>query len=158
MIPDEVSEFIGRSEPPHVRVVERGDIRRYADAVGNDNPIYHDAEHANRTRYGGIIAPPGFFGWPMKPAAASTGLPPIVADLQAVLARAGYPRILDGGVSYEFFLPVRAGDVLVVSPRIKEVTTKEGKSGQMMICSMETTYLNQNGDMVARAYQNFIAR
>jgi hypothetical protein len=37
MIPDEVKECIGKAEPPHVRVVEKGAIRRSADAVGNDN-------------------------------------------------------------------------------------------------------------------------
>ena len=158
MIPNEMKEYIDKAEPPHVRTVEKGAIRRYADAVGNDNPLYFNEEYAGKSRYGGIIAPPGFFGWPTKPPAASTGLPQIVADLQAALARAGYPRILDGGISYDFFLPVRPGDVLVVSPVVKAVTVKEGKSGTMMICDLETTYVNQNGDLVTRAYQTFIAR
>ena len=158
MIPDEVKEYIGKAEPPHVRVVEKGSIRRYADAVGNDNPLYGDEEYASKSRYGYIIAPPGFFGWPTKPAASSTGLPQLVADLQSALSSAGYPRILDGGISYDFYLPVHTGDILIVSPKVKDVTVKEGKSGTMMICNLETTYLNQNGDIVAKAYQTFIAR
>jgi acyl dehydratase len=158
MIPDEVKEYIGKAEPPHVRVVEKGAIRRYADAVGNDNPLYGDEEYASTSRNGDIIAPPGFFGWPTKPAASSTGLPQLVADLQSALSSAGYPRILDGGISYDFYLPVRTGDILIVSPKVKDVTVKEGKSGTMMICNLETTYLNQNGDIVAKAYQTFIAR
>jgi acyl dehydratase len=158
MIPDEVKEYIGKADPPHVRVVEKGAILRYADAVGNDNPLYGDEEYASTSRYGDIIAPPGFFGWPTKPAASSTGLPQLVADLQSALSSAGYPRILDGGISYDFYLPVRTGDILIVSPKVKDVTVKEGKSGTMMICNLETTYLNQNGDIVAKAYQTFIAR
>jgi acyl dehydratase len=158
MIPEEAGQFIGKAEPPHVRLVEKGAIRRYAEAVGNGNPLYRDQEHARATPYGGIIAPPGFFGWPTKPAASSTGLPQLVSDLQAALAKVGFPRILDGGISYEFFLPVRVGDILVVSPVIKDVAAKEGKSGKMMVCSLETTYLNQNGDVVAVARQTFIAR
>ena len=158
MIPEEVQRFIGTAEPPHVRQLEKGAIRRYAEAVGNGNPLYCDEEYARTTRHGGIIAPPGFFGWPTRPAASSTGLPQLVADLQAALGEVGFPRILDGGISYEFYAPVRAGDVLVVSPMVKDVTPKEGKSGKMMVCSLETTYLNQNGDVVARASQTFIAR
>ncbi|HEY50155.1 MAG TPA: MaoC family dehydratase [Dehalococcoidia bacterium] len=158
MIPEEVKQYIGKAEPPHVRDVEKGAIRRYAEAVGNDNPLYYDEEYASRSRYSGIIAPPGFWGWSMKPAASSTGLPQLVADLQAALADAGFPRILDGGISYEFYMPLRSGDKLVVSPRVKNITQKEGKSGAMMICDLETTYINQNGHLVARASQTFIAR
>ena len=158
MIPEEAQQYIGKAEPPHIRDVEKGAIRRYAEAVGNNNPLYNDDECARMTRYGGIIAPPGFWGWSMKPAAASTGLPQLVADLQAALAKAGYPRILDGGISYEFHIPVRPGDKLTVSPRVKNITEKEGKSGAMMVCDLETTYINQNGQLVATASQTFIAR
>ena len=40
---------------------------------------------------------------------------------------AGYFRILDAGKSYEFFLPVRSGDILVGSPKIEDIAEKEGK-------------------------------
>jgi len=158
VIPDELRQFIGKAEPPQVRDVERGSIRRYAEAVGNDNPLYYDEEYTRKSRYGTIIAPPGFWGWPVKSVAAATGLPDIIADLQRALSKAGYPRILDGGISYEFFVPIEAGDKLVASPRIKDIAAKQGKSGTMMMCYFETSYLNQNGDLVARASQTFIAR
>ncbi|MBE0480261.1 MAG: MaoC family dehydratase N-terminal domain-containing protein [Dehalococcoidia bacterium] len=158
MIPEEARQFIGKTAVPIVREVERGAIRRYADAVGNNNPLYCDEEYAAGSRYGDIIAPPGFFGWPIKPAKSTTGLPEIVGDLQEALARGGFPRILDGGISYEFFLTVRADDMLIASVKVSNITEKEGKSGAMMVCRLETTFLNQNGDEVARAYQTFIAR
>ncbi len=158
MIPEGVEQYTGKAEPPHIRDVEKGAIRRYAEAIGNNNPLYLDEEYARTTRYGGIIAPPGFWGWSMKPAASSTGLPQLVADLQAALTEAGFPRILDGGISYEFHIPVRPGDRLTVSPCVKSISQKEGKSGAMMICDLETTYINQNGHLVAKAYQTFIAR
>lgn len=158
MIPEEAKQFIGRTEPPIIRHVEKGAIRRYAEAVGNDNPLYFDQEYAKKSSYGGIIAPPGFFGWPTKTPCSCTGLADIVGELQAALARGGFPRILDGGISYEFFFPVRAGDILVASHRVTNLTEKEGKSGNMIICNFETTYVNQNGDVVAKALQTFIAR
>ena len=158
MIPDEVGAFIGKVVPPVLREVEAGAIRRYADAIGNDNPLHSDREYAECSVHGSIIAPPGFFGWSVKAVAASTGLPQIVADLQGALARAGYSRILDGGMAYDFHLPVRAGDTLVATYRVKDIVEKQAKSGTMMICDFETTYLNLNGDVVARSYQTFIAR
>jgi acyl dehydratase len=158
MIPEEAKQFIGRTDPPIIRHVEKGAIRRYAEAVGNDNPLHYDEEYARKTKYGSIIAPPGFWGWPTKTPSSSTGLAEIVGELQAALARGGFPRILDGGISYDFFLPVRAGDIIVASPKVTGLSEKEGKSGAMIICNFETTYVNQNGDLVAKSYQTFIAR
>ncbi len=154
MVPDELKQHIGKIDPPHVREVERGAIRRYADAVGDDNPLYFDEEYASESRYGTIIAPPGFFGWSMQSVPSSEG----IIGLMTAMINAGYYRILDGGMSYEFFLPVREGDIMIASPKVKDVTAKEGKSGTMMICDFETTYLNQNGDLVAKAYQTLIGR
>ncbi len=158
MIPEEAKQFIGRTDPPIIRHVEKGAIRRYAEAVGNDNPLHYDEEYARKTKYGSIIAPPGFWGWPTRTPSSSTGLAEIVGELQAALARGGFPRILDGGISYDFFLPVRAGDILVASPKVTGLSEKEGKSGSMIICNFETNYVNQNGDLVAKSYQTFIAR
>jgi acyl dehydratase len=154
MVPDELKEYIGKIDPPHVREVEQGAIRRYADAVGNGNPLYYDIEYAGESAQGTIIAPPGFFGWAMASVPSSEG----IIGLMTALINAGYYRILDGGMSYEFFLPVRAGDILIASPRVKDVQAKEGKSGTMIVCDFETTYLNQNGDLVAKASQTLIGR
>jgi acyl dehydratase len=154
MVPDELKQYIGKIDPPHVREVEAGSIRRYADAVGNNNPLYSDIEHASRSRYGGIIAPPGFFGW----ASAAVPQSQAIMAMMTALINAGYYRILDGGMSYEFYLPVRAGDTLIASPKVKDINAKEGKSGVMMVCEFETTYLNQNGDLVAKGSQTLIGR
>ncbi len=153
MIPDSLKQFIGKVDPPHVREVEKGAIRRYADAVGNDNPLYYDEEYARKSRYGSIIAPPGFFGWAKKTIPSSEGL----IGVMGAMIEAGYAGILDGGMAYDFFLPVRAGDTLVASPKVLDVTAKEGKT-KMMIVRFETTYYNQNGDLVAKSYHTLIGR
>ena len=154
MVPDELKGYIGKIDPPHVREVERGAIRRYADAVGNDNPLYYDEEYAGESRYGSIISPPGFFGWSAQSVPQSEG----IVGLMMAMINAGYAGILDGGMAYDFYLPVRAGDILIASPKVADVTEREGKTGPMMICNFETTYLNQNGDLVAKAYQTLIGR
>ena len=158
MIPEAAKQYIGRMDPPVVREVEKGAIRRYAAAFDNQNPLYYDEEHARDSRYGCIVAPPGFFGWPAKSVASAVGLPDVVVDLQAALADAGFPRILDGGISYDFFLPVRAGDTLVASTRIEDISEKEGKTGTMLMCRFQTSYLSQNGDLVVTSRQTFFMR
>lgn len=153
MVPDELKKYLGKVDPPHLREVEKGAIRRYADAVGNDNPLYYDEEYARKSRYGGIIAPPGFFGWAKQAAPSSEGL----MGVMGAMIEAGYAGILDGGMSYEYFLPVRVGDTLVASPKVADIALKEGKT-KMMILRFETSYFNQNGDLVAKSYQTLIGR
>jgi len=152
---DELRPMIGSMTQPVVNEVERGAIRRYAEAVGDPNPLYTDAEYARRSRYGGIIAPPGFFGWAMK---VTAGAVEVMAPVFAALINAGLLRILDGGREYAFFLPVRAGDRLSWYAKFAEVQEREGRSGLMVLVTMELTYLNQHGNLVARSRQTFIAR
>jgi len=153
-ITDELKGMIGMMTEPVIMEVERGAIRRYADAIDDPNPLYRDVEHARNSWYDGIIAPPGFFGWPIKAGgtmwALNTFGPP--------LARAGFPRILDGGIEYEFFVPVRAGDILTSYIKIADVALRAGRTGSMLIITNETTYINQNGDIVAKARSNLIGR
>jgi acyl dehydratase len=153
MVPDSLKQYIGKVDPPHLREVEKGAIRRYADAVGDDNPLYNDEEYARKSRYGCIIAPPGFFGWAKKTISSSEGL----VGLIGAMIEAGYAGILDGGMAYDFYLPVRVGDTLVVSPKVADITLKEGKT-KMMILRFEASYTNQNGDLVAKSYQTLIGR
>ncbi len=156
MIPEELKQYIGKQYAPHVREVEKGAIRRYAEAIDDDNPIYCDEEYATKSSYGTIIAPPGFFGWAKKRADVA---PKAIIEVWEATMKAGYGRLLDGGISYEFNLPVREGDTLVASMKVKDIYEREGKSGTKMIFPVfETTYINQNGDIVAKACHTMISR
>ena len=158
MLPEEVTKLIGKVGDIRVMEVEGGAIRRYADAVDDRNPVYWDEEYAKNSRYGSIIAPPGFFGWPTT----WTGGMPIRArladEVSTVLAQAGYVLGLDGGIEYEFFCPVRAGDVLTALPRVMDVYEREGKAGKLVFFVIETTYTNLSGDLVAKEHQTLIRR
>jgi acyl dehydratase len=41
-------------------VVEKGAVRKFAEAIGDPNPLYVDEAAAKKSRYGGLIAPPTF--------------------------------------------------------------------------------------------------
>ncbi len=64
---NELAELIGSQSDPVILEVERGAIRKYAQAVGDPNPLYSDVEYAKKSKYGELICPLGFFGWPVKP-------------------------------------------------------------------------------------------
>ena len=57
MLPEEITAFIGKSEETVIMEVEKGAIKKFADAVDDPNPLYWDEEYARGSRYGSIIAP-----------------------------------------------------------------------------------------------------
>ncbi|MFC1940078.1 MaoC family dehydratase N-terminal domain-containing protein [Chloroflexota bacterium] len=160
MLPEEVTGLIGKRGSIRILEIEKGAIRKFADAVDDWNPLYWDEEYARQSKYGAIIAPPGFFGWPTKWSKGTTFLHQanITAEARDALSKVGYSRSLDGGMEYEFFTPVRAGDTLVASSMIKDIVAREGKTGKLAFIFTETTYTNQNGDLVAKAIGTSIHR
>ena len=66
MLPEEITSFIGKDGGTRTFEVEKGAIRKFADAVDDQNLLYWDDEYARNSKYGNITAPPGFFGWPAK--------------------------------------------------------------------------------------------
>ena len=142
----ELAELIGTQYPPVILEVERGAIRRYAQAVSNPNPLYSDVEYANKSKYGEVICPPGFFGWPVKPGS------PLGLMFNQIRKITGLTTGLDNGGEIEFILPIRAGDILTSVTKIADIYEEIGRSGnRLLLLIFEITYINQNGDTVAKS-------
>jgi acyl dehydratase len=154
-IPEKVAELIGKPlGEPQVFEVERGAIRRFANAVDDPNPLYHDVEYAKNSKYGEMIAPLGFHGWPMK-----GGLMEMMGSIIGPIMNAGYPVILDAGLEFESFVPIRAGDILSSYAKITDIAEKTTKSGKgMLILTTEMNFLNQNGDRALVERSSIICR
>jgi acyl dehydratase len=152
MISDEIQSMIGMWAEPVVLEVERGAIARYADAIDDPNPLFRNEEYAKNSKYGGIIAPPGFFGWPVGGGDIEAGMSRVVG----AVAESGMLRILDGGIELNFFVPVRAGDTLVTYGKLADVREKQTSQGKMLFLIIEQKYLNQDGALVAVARQTLI--
>ena len=52
--------FIGERSEAGWNVVEQGAVEKFAEAIGDPNPLYVDEEAAEASRYGGLITPPTF--------------------------------------------------------------------------------------------------
>jgi hypothetical protein len=89
-MPDDFSQVIGKSAGVRLFEVEKGAIRRFADAVGDPNPLFRDDEYARNTPYGTIIAPPGFFGWPLQQQMGSPLVVEFPMEAMAPLSQSGY--------------------------------------------------------------------
>ena len=160
MLPEEIKKLIGTRGKVQFYEVEKGAIRRFADAVDDANPLYHDEEYARNSKYGSIIAPPGFFGWPLKQASGSPLAIDIPLELESAFKKAGYPLslVLDGGMEYEFFLPVHAGDVLSAATTVRSLRERSSETGTIIVAFLDTTYHNQHGVLVAKQQAMFIRR
>ena len=137
VITQEMRNSVGVDSEPMTHTVELGAVRKFAQAIGDPNPLYYDEERSRRTRYGGIIAPPTFLRsfspWP-----------------SSVAFRSPYPDLLDGGSEWEFFgPPVRPGDRITVTTRIVDLRERTGQLGDMLFVTSETRHANQSGAVVA---------
>ena len=157
---EQIVQLIGKITDVQVFEVEKGAIKKFADAVDDPNPLYWDEEYARNSRYDSLIAPPGFFGWPVKWKRGRTNTirTESAENVGKALTEAGYSRSLDGGVEYEFFAPIRAGDTLVASSVTKDIIEREGRTGKLVLVITETTYINQKGELVAKAVSTGIRR
>lgn len=66
LIADKLEKMIGVSSEPLIFKIEEGVIQRCARAIGDPNPLFNDADYANKSKYGRMICSPGFTGWPVK--------------------------------------------------------------------------------------------
>jgi acyl dehydratase len=157
---EEISRIIGTNVGVRIFEVEKGAIRRFADAIGDGNPLFRDEEYARKSPFGSIIAPPGFFGWPVRHPMGAPLVVDFPAEVMEPLSKAGYTgaTALDGGMEYDFLLPVYAGDTLASSTVVKDVRERSGKGSKLVFIILETSYLNQNGALVAKARATTILR
>ena len=67
-------------------------------------------------------------------------------------------RMMFGGEEWDFLEPVCVGDEITGTTRLLDLDQKEGKKGPFVRLVRETTFTNQDGQVVARSRQIGIAR
>ena len=125
---------------PMVFEVEKGAIRRYAEVLGDANPLWTDEAAARKSRYGGLVAMPIFLAY-MNPFHWGLAKP-----FQGLAVR------VSAGDAFEFYLPLRPGDRITVTDRFVDVYEKQGSKGPMTFTIDERTYTNQRGELVGKSH------
>ena len=133
-VTDEARKQIGKVSEPRTYEVERGAIRRFAEAIEDPNPLFNSERDARQTRFGSMIAPPTFCRSMGAP------IPDIKLDMPTF-------RGLDGGSDWEYFVPIRAGDRITVQSKLVDLREAAGRLGPMVFTVVETTYTNQFGEV-----------
>lgn len=150
--------------------VERGAVRRYAQAIQDEDPIFSEP-CATNARFGGPVAPPLYpthmfrraFGAPdplqlraRDPdfdglgASSAQGLP----ELEPIRHLA----LLNGGSEIEFFRYARHGESVKLRSRYADIVEKETSKGPMLFVTIETEYRNCEGELLMSARRTLIRR
>ena len=156
MVPEDVLAMIGVEKIRHYVVTKR-DIKRFAQAIGETNPIYFDENHAKSTNFGTILAPPLFcqiFTFEdVPPDRLPNDGSPIEIDVP-IPAK----RTVGGASSYEIFQRIKVEDQITAKSMLKDVFTKQGKSGKLYFVVVETEFSNQEKKLVAKETATYIKR
>lgn len=150
LITDEIRSWVGRETPPWTIEVSRLDVKRFAVATDDLNPLYLDEEKAKQSRYDGLVAPPLFYMAPLTEPKPESELRPdgLPYEGKFPIPPTPLPRLMDGGTDIEFFQPIRVGDVLTGRSKIMDIYQKDGRSGALIFVVRETTFTNQQGEVV----------
>src|SRR5215212_11455422 len=127
-------EFIGLSSEPVRNLVERGAVRRFAEAIAGPSPLYVDEEAATSSRYGSLLAPPTF---------------PRTFDYGRIEGLELPPAGLIHGefrISYE--RPLLVGDEVLCRMRLKDSYDKRGRRGLLGFLMFERTGDSPGGERI----------
>lgn len=139
---------IGHEFPAFTVDIEKGRLAFFAKAIGETNPIYTDEDAAQAAGYPAIPAPPTFlFSVDLE----CPDFLPIIGLLDLDLA-----RVLHGSQEFEYFGLIYAGDSITRQSRIIDIYHKKG--GALELVLQESTYTNQDGELVGKARQTLIYR
>ena len=125
-------------------------VKEFAVAVGENNPLFYDADAAREQGFPGPVAPPTFsvtqiFQVPREERENRLG-----ADLE-------YSRVLHGEQEFTYKRLPLAGEVLKGTMRIAKDFEKQGKrGGTMRFVTYETKFTDADGDEVVTANYTLI--
>ncbi|URM90101.1 MaoC family dehydratase N-terminal domain-containing protein [Streptomyces sp. MRC013] len=139
--------FVGRSYPPtEPYEVGREKIREFAEAIGDENPVFTDAEAAKALGHPDVIAPPTFvFAITFKAAGRVISDPRLGLD---------YSRVVHGDQRFAYSRPVRAGDRLTVTSTIETIKSLAGND----VLDIRGEVHDEAGEHVVTAWTKLVAR
>ncbi len=134
VITDELKNLLNVEFGPEVYEVEKGMLKKFADAVGDPNPLWRK------------VAPPTF--------ATALRLDELTQKMWTV--KCPLTRFLNAGNELEYYQPIKVDDVISVTGKLADIREREGKMGKMLFMTLELTYKNQKGETVIKGRNTII--
>jgi acyl dehydratase len=159
LIPDSARAMVGRvTSEPVTAVITAKESQRYAQAVDDLNPVYFDEEAARAAGYRTLTCPPTFLDHVVVRGRAVSDLREDGTFRARTATSTGLKRVMFGGQEWDWVAPVHVGDEITATQRLASIEEKSGRKGPFVLTTMETTFTNQHGDVVARSRLQGIAR
>lgn len=135
-------KHIGEVSEPRVIDVEKGQLRFFAKATNETNPIYFDEEAAKAAGHPALPAPPTFVF------SLALGAPAICGNILDAENGMGVDmrRILHGEQRFEYHRPIYAGDRVTLITTTSEIYDKKG--GALEFIAQDTTATNDAGELL----------
>lgn len=139
--------WVGKPFPyPMSYVVSVEKIRNFAEAIGDDNPIYWDRDAARASGHADLVAPPTF------------GVSIITRAQDEVLFNPAlgldYSRVVHGDQRHVIHRPVIAGDELFCTFYVDGVRVVQGNE----FLSLRTEVADPAGEPVCTVYGTLVVR
>jgi acyl dehydratase len=132
--------------PPSVYAVGRENIREYARAVGESDPIHLDLQAARAAGYDDLVAPPMFAAVYSREAVAQALLDPEVGI--------DFSRMVHGAQEFTWDRLVLAGEEVSTTASVKDISERGG----MGFFIIETLSSDARGEPVCRGTWTNIVR
>lgn len=139
---------IGKTFPSVTADVEKGRLRFFAKAIGENNPVYIDEEAAQNADYASLPMPPTFF-FSLK-----MDVPKPFENYENV--GAPLAKILHANQDFTYHKPVVAGDSLTFDSHIADIYDKKGGALEFLVEKTKVT--NQLGECVADMTTTLVVR
>jgi len=136
----------GKTFPPYEYEVGKEKIREFAEAVGEDNPVYVEREAAQAAGFRDLPAPPMFAVVYSRGAMGAALFDPEVGI--------DFAMLVHGGQEFVWGEPVCTGDTISTTVEVKDIY----KKGPMAFYVFESVSVNQDGQEVVRGTWSNIVR
>ena len=124
--------FIGVVSEPRSIEVEEGQLKFFAKATGETNPIYFDEEAAKSAGHRALPAPLTFMFCLASAAPPKRGA--VFGDMGVEEA-----RVLHGEQSFTHHQPIYAGDVITLVTETKDIYSKKGGALEFIVQDTKAT-------------------
>lgn len=161
LVTDEAKALIGYNTPPRTTadLVTTSEVRRFAQAIMDDNPVFFDEEEARRSRFNGLVAPGTFPLSCLRPAPLirdpmrgctqrdDTWTIPVTAGIPTPPGWEGLYEF-HAGDDVELYRLARVGDRITARTTLGDLYEKTGRSGLLAFLTLSTDWTNQHGELL----------
>lgn len=130
--------FVGVVSEPRTIGVETGQLRFFAKATGETNPIYFDETAARAAGHRALPAPPTFTF------SLALGAPPKRGDIFGDMG-IDMRRVLHGEQHFTHHRTIYAGDDITLTTTTTDIYDKKG--GALEFVVQDTAAVNQHGEL-----------